>query len=161
MEEASAPAGDDRGARLFRVCAWNAFAFQTIAEKLIEADAAEDPGTAGYVPRATLRFASACLDRVPDWIRLARVVQSDPTARVRGLPATLPEWLTDESTRITELHGLRAAFDALEVRVEGALASLPLGRLPPQTSAECTPTWRTPLTTPPRSRARRGRHRPR
>jgi hypothetical protein len=123
-DEAAAAEGDDRGTRLFRVCAWNAFALQTIADLLIEADAAGDPGTAGYVPPSTLQFASDCLDAVPEWIRLARVVQSDPEARIRGLPARLPPWQTGEPTRLSELHGLRAAYEALEARVESYLRSL-------------------------------------
>jgi hypothetical protein len=123
-DEAAAAEGDDRGTRLFRVCAWNAFALQTIADLLIEADAAGDPGTAGYVPPSTLQFASDCLDAVPEWIRLARVVQSDPAARIRGLPARLPPWQTVESTRLSELHGLRAAYEALEARVESDLRKL-------------------------------------
>ena len=113
-DEAAAAEGVDRGTRLFRVCAWNAFALQTIADTLIDVDAANDPATAGYVPQSTLNFASDCVDRVPDWIRLARVVQSDPSARVRDLPARLPVWRRDESTRASELQGLRSAYEALE-----------------------------------------------
>jgi hypothetical protein len=124
IDEAADLEGDDRGARLFRVCAWNAFALQTIADKLIEVDTEDDPGTAGYLPRSTLRFVSSCLDAVPEWIRLARIVQSDPTARVGQLPATLPRWHGDESTRIGELHGLRAAYEALQPRVESDLHAL-------------------------------------
>lgn len=123
-EEADAAEGDDRGTRLFRVCAWNAFALQTIAELLIEVDAAQDPATAGYVPKSTLRFASDCLDCVPEWIHLARVVQSDPAARVRDLPARLPAWRTGESTRLSELRAVRAAYEALEGRVESNFQSL-------------------------------------
>jgi hypothetical protein len=122
-EAASAP-GDDRGTRLFRACAWNAFALQTIAETLIDVDAAEDPGTAGYVPQSTLRFARACVDRVPDWIRLARIAQSDPDAGIRGLPAQLPTWRTDEPTRRSELHALRTAYESLEARVDGDLRAV-------------------------------------
>lgn len=123
-EEAAGAEGNDRGTRLFRVCAWNAFALQTIAETLIDVDASDDPGTAGYVPRSTLRFASDCVDRVPDWVRLARIVQTDPEARVRGLPAKLPVWQSDEPTRHSELHALRAAYEALEARVESDLQAL-------------------------------------
>jgi hypothetical protein len=123
-EEAAEAEGDDRGTRLFRVCAWNAFALQTIAEMLIQADADDDPATAGYVPQSTLRFASDCLDCVPEWIRLARVVQSDPAARIRDLPARLPVWRTSEPTRRSELRALRAAYEALEARVESDLRSL-------------------------------------
>jgi hypothetical protein len=108
---------------LFGVCAWNAFAFQTIADKLVEADAAADPATAGYVPRSTLGYMSECLDLVQHWLRQARIVQSDPNARVAGaLPARLPVWHRDEPTRLSELQGLRAAYDALEARVETELA---------------------------------------
>jgi hypothetical protein len=123
-EEAACVEGDDRGTCLFRVCAWNAFALQTIAETMLDVDAEDDPGTAGYVPPATLRFASDCIDGVPDWIRLARVVQSDPEARVRNLPATLPAWPSGRPTRRSELHGLRTAYEALEARVETDLQKL-------------------------------------
>lgn len=120
-DEAAAARGDDRGTRLFRVCAWNAFALQTIAETLIETDASDDPGTAGYVPPSTLHFASACIDCVPDWVRLARIVQSDPETRIRALPAKLPRWESGLTTRASELHGLKAAYEALEARVESDL----------------------------------------
>jgi hypothetical protein len=123
-DEAGGADGDDRGTRLFKVCAWNAFALQTIADKMIETDAANDPATAGYVPESTLRYASECLDGVPDWIRLARVVQSDPDARVGNLPARLPQWRTSESTRLGELRALRAAYEALEARVASEIQAL-------------------------------------
>ena len=65
IDQAEALDDDDRGSRLFRVCAWNAFALQTIADTLIETDAKQNPPTAGYVPASTLRFATACVDAVP------------------------------------------------------------------------------------------------
>jgi len=123
-EEAADAGGDDRGTRLFRACAWNAFALQTIAETLIDTDASDDPGTAGYVPASTLQFASDCVDCVPEWIRLARIVQSDPETRIRGLPAKLPKWHSSDTTRRSELHGLRAAYEALEARVQSDLKAL-------------------------------------
>jgi hypothetical protein len=132
-EEAGASRGDDRGSQLFRLCAWNAFALQTIADRLIAVDAADDPVTAGYVPRATLRFVSKCLDEVPNWIRQARVAESDPQARIAAvLPARLPPWQYDEPTRQSELHGLQSAYEALQSRVESDLlafaAAAPAGR---------------------------------
>ena len=115
-EEAACVEGDDRGTCLFRVCAWNAFALQTIAETMLDVDAEDDPGTAGYVPPATLHFAGDCIDCVPDWIRLARIVQTDPEARVRSLPATLPPWSerpSDEAQRAARApHGIRSAGGA-------------------------------------------------
>ena len=118
-DEGDASVGEDRSSQLFRLCAWNAFALQTIADRLLATDAADDPATAGYVPRSTLTFVSACLDEVPIWIRRARVVESDPEARVAAaLPARLPPWLYDEPTRQSELHGLQSAYEALQSRVE-------------------------------------------
>jgi hypothetical protein len=116
-EEAAAAQGDDRGTRIFRVCAWNAFALQTIADTLLDSDAAYDPATAGYVPRSTLNYVSACLDRVPNWIMLARVARVDPAFRAPGLPEELPTWHHDEPTTTGELHGLRRAYEALQPRV--------------------------------------------
>jgi hypothetical protein len=118
-EEADARQGADRGAQLFRLCAWNAFALQTIADTLIERDAQADPPTAGYVPRSTLHFAGACVDEVPVWIRCARIAEGDSEARLAaGLPAQLPRWQYDEPTTAGELDGLRAAYEALQPRVE-------------------------------------------
>jgi hypothetical protein len=126
VEEADSLQGDDRGTQLFRLCAWNAFALQAIADNLIEADAAADPGTAGYVPRSTLLYVAACVDEVPNWIKEARVCQNDPSVRpAGGLPARLPTWHHDEPTRPSELHGLRAAYEVLQARTEGRVLALP------------------------------------
>ena len=46
-QEAEGVTETDRGARLFKLCAWNAFALQTIADTLIDCDAQDDPATAG------------------------------------------------------------------------------------------------------------------
>lgn len=123
-EEATAASGDDRGTRLFRVCAWNAFALQTITDTLLDADTAYDPATAGYVPRSTLNFVSECLDLVPQWIRLAQVARADPSWRAPGLPEQLPKWIHDEPTTLGELHGIRVAYEALQPRVESDLLAL-------------------------------------
>jgi hypothetical protein len=129
IEEADSLEGEDRSAQLFRVCAWAAFALQSIADNLIEADAASDPRTAGYVPRSTLLYVAACVDEVPTWIEQARVCQNDPSASpAGGLPARLPKWHHDEPTRPSELHGLRAAYEVLQARTEGRVLALPPAR---------------------------------
>ncbi|MFL5912997.1 MAG: PRC-barrel domain-containing protein [Gaiellaceae bacterium] len=124
-EEADGITETDRGAQLFKLCAWNAFALQTIADTLIDCDAQDDPATAGYVPRSTLRYATACIEQVPRWISCARIVRDDPEARLAAsLPASLPPWVFDESTTPGELHGLRTAYEALQPRVETGLQAL-------------------------------------
>lgn len=127
-EEADATDGTDRGAQLFRLCAWNAYAFQTVVDTLIDCDTRDDPATAGYVRRSTLRFAGPCIDQVPQWIRYARMAQGDPDLHLSGrLPATLPEWKHDEPTTTVELVGLRTAYEALQPRVETNLQALAAG----------------------------------
>jgi hypothetical protein len=120
FEEAEALEGDDRGARLFRLCAWNAFALQTIADTMLDVDAREHPASAGYVARSTLSYVSACLDAVPSWIRAARIAQSDPSARV-AVPGSLPKWRFDQPTTAVELRCLRSAYEALQPRIESDL----------------------------------------
>jgi hypothetical protein len=128
IDEADDLESTDRGAQLFKVCAWNAFALQTIADTLIECDARDDPSTAGYVPRSTLRYAIACVEPVPAWVRRARIVQGDPHARLGvELPAHLPPWRRDEPTTHGELHGLRTAYETLQARVESSVHELPAG----------------------------------
>jgi hypothetical protein len=122
-EQAEAAGGDDRGTRLFRLCAWNAYALQTIADTLLDVHARDEPGTAGYVRRSTLRYVSGCLDRVPTWLRAARIVENDPTAEL-GVPAVLPKWTFTEPTTRTELRALRSAYEALEPRIESDLKAL-------------------------------------
>jgi hypothetical protein len=125
VEEADELESRDRGAQLFRLCAWNAYAFQTIVDVLMDSDARTDPATAGYVPRSTLRFAGPCVDQVPEWIRYARMVESDPDLHLADrLPASLPEWHHDEPTTSGELVGLRTAYEALQPRVESSLQAL-------------------------------------
>jgi hypothetical protein len=134
-EEAAALKGDDRGSQLFRLCAWNAFALQTIADTLLDADATYEPATAGFVPRSTLNYVSACLDLVPQWLKLARVVRVDPAVRAPGLPERLPKWTYDEPTTQGELHGLRCAYEALQPRVESDLHAFEAIAAPQQARA--------------------------
>jgi hypothetical protein len=124
FEEAQADAGADRASRLFKACAWNAFALQTIVDTLLDVDTSVDPRTAGYVPRSTEAFVEDCLELVPIWLGQARVVRLDPGGTLRaGLPAKLPPWRHDEPTRPSELLGLRAAYEELQPWVESELRS--------------------------------------
>jgi hypothetical protein len=125
FEDSDGWTADDRGSQYFRLCAWNAFALQTIADRLLDADAAADPATEGYVPRSTLGFARACYDQVPDWLSLARSIRSDPDPRLANrLPSRLPRWEHDEPTRASELRGLQDAFEALQARTETKVNAL-------------------------------------
>jgi hypothetical protein len=45
------------------LCAWNAFALQTLGDALVEADYRADPHTAGYLPSVTAQQASCSAAR--------------------------------------------------------------------------------------------------
>src|SRR5689334_13082856 len=60
------------GTQLFAVCAWNAFALQTIADQLLTSDERFDPATAGRLPPSTLAFAQDCYTQAVRWVAAAR-----------------------------------------------------------------------------------------
>jgi hypothetical protein len=60
------------------LCAWNAFALQTLGDQLVEADYQASPRTAGYLP-GHLEQAAAFLGEVEHWSARARRASSDQT----------------------------------------------------------------------------------
>lgn len=105
----------DVGQQLFLVCAWNAFALQTIADHVIVADAE-------LAPESTLAFAQACYPQVLNWIEAARSAQASGAYRLRtALPAPLPPWPRLERTRTDHVRALQSAYDATAPRAESEL----------------------------------------
>jgi hypothetical protein len=107
-----------RGVRLFSLCAWNAFALQSIGDHLLDSDAEAEP---------TFAFAQECYERAMTWVRHAECARADADYRVSTpLPAALPPWEQSE-TEDVHLKGLFAAYEALAPRAEYDLG--PLQRL--------------------------------
>src|SRR3954451_18165583 len=80
------PSGQELGTQLFLVCAWNAFALQSIADHMLEAEAAGD--TPDVVPRSTLAFVQTCYAQATMWVQYARFVRANPAYRAAmTLPA--------------------------------------------------------------------------
>jgi hypothetical protein len=78
------------------LCAWNAFALQTLGDQLVEADYQADSRTIGYLPPVTAEQAAAFLGEVEHWSAQARRAASDETYDVTAeiaVPAPLPEWV--------------------------------------------------------------------
>jgi hypothetical protein len=104
---------------LFLVCAWNAFALQTVADQLLDADARLEPSTAGRVSASTLAFAQQCYTGAVSWLQSARLVQSDPDLRLSSaLPAAIPGWPRVGGVRRVHVGSLRCAYDAVGPRAE-------------------------------------------
>ena len=109
------------------LCAWNAFALQTLGDELIEADYRADPRTRGFLPPVTAEQAAAFLGEVEHWSSRARRAASDGgydvTAEI-ALPAPLPGWVKVEPCPQAHLDAMVAAARAMRGRVEAALADL-------------------------------------
>jgi hypothetical protein len=123
----------ERRVRLFSLCAWNAFGLQTIADRLLDADAKAEPLTAGLFPEPVFAFAQECYERAMTWVRHAECAQADDAYRVgTSLPAPLPPWEQSEAKDV-HVKALLAAHDGLAPRVE-----YDLGRLQPLVTHERT-----------------------
>ena len=126
----------DTGAQLFLVCAWNAFALQTTADQLLEADAGADPLTAELAPQETLAFAQNCYAQVMTWVQAARFAQANTAYRVTTpLPAALPAWPRFEQTRSVHVRALKASYEAVVPRAEYELGRLVQTASPEHASA--------------------------
>lgn len=109
------------------LCAWNAFALQTLGDELVEADYRADPGTVGYLPPVTAEQAAAFLGEVEHWSARARRAASDATYDVTAeisLPVALPGWVEVEPCPRAHLAAMLAAARAMRGRAEAAMADL-------------------------------------
>jgi hypothetical protein len=109
------------------LCAWTAFALQTLGEELIDADYRADPRTVGFLPPATAEQAAAFLGEVEHWSSRARRAARDPGYDVTAeceLPTPLPNWVKAEPLPLTHLKAMMAATQAMRGHAEAALADL-------------------------------------
>ena len=119
------------------LCAWNAFALQTLGDELVEADYQADPRTVGFLPPVTAEQAAAFLGEVEHWSARARRAASDQTYDVTAeiaVPAALPEWAKVEPCPRAHLTAMLAAARAMRGRAEAALDDLAKAE-PPQGKA--------------------------
>jgi hypothetical protein len=109
------------------LCAWNAFALQTLGEELIDADYRADPRTVGFLPPVTAEQAAAFLGEVEHWSSRARRAASDPgydAAAEFALPEPLPNWVRAQPCPLSHLKAMMAAGQAMRAHAEAALADL-------------------------------------
>ena len=119
------PWRQEPGAQLFVLCAWNAFALQTMADHLLASDARPDAPTAELVPEALLVFAQECYAQVMTWVQSARFAQANEAYRLTTLlPAALPAWPRFEQTRSVHVRALQKAYEAVAPRAEYELGRL-------------------------------------
>jgi hypothetical protein len=107
------------------LCAWNAFALQTLGDELVEADYRADPRTKGFLPSVTAEQAAAFLGEVEQWSSRARRAAGDATYDITAevaLPVPLPGWVKVEPCPRAHLDAMLAAARAMRGRAEAALA---------------------------------------
>jgi len=135
---AATVAGNDswsspEGTQVARLCAWSAFALQTVADQLVDADYEGQPATAGYLPPVTAEQALAFYMQVPTWVRWARQAQANPSFTPEvALPAGLPSWSAIEPCPRAHLVAMRSALSQLRLHTSAAMADLHLGADDPE-----------------------------
>lgn len=108
------------------LCAWNAFVLQTLGNDILEADYAEYPVTAGYVPPVTADQVMAYFSQVEGWLDRAHQAHANPEYELDvEVPAQLPAWSEVEPCPESHLRGLVSAMRAVGDHAAAAMAVLP------------------------------------
>lgn len=120
------PFSVSRQVGLALTCTWNAFALQTLGDKMLEADEVADPDTAGFVPPVTFSQVQAYYQDVQRWMAHASRAQHDPGFDLPpgSLPAGLPAWSPVEPCPRPHLDAMIAALKAMQLHLEAAMHAL-------------------------------------
>lgn len=108
------------------VCIWNAFALQTLGDKMLEADEVADPDSVGFVPPVTFEQVQGYYVDVQRWLAHATRAAHDPAFELPdgSLPAKLPDWSPVEPCPRPHLDAIIAALKAMELHAEAAMNAL-------------------------------------
>lgn len=118
----------DTATQLARLCAWNAFALQLLADELVDADYESQPATIGYLPPVTAQQALAFYAQVPTWLRWAHQASANAAFEAQtSLPAGLPGWVEIERCPRPHLVAMRSALDDMRRHTAAAMADVHLG----------------------------------
>lgn len=107
-------------------CIWNAFALQTLGDKMLEADEIADPDSVGFVPPVTFEQVQGYYVDVQRWLAHATRAAHDPTFDLpdNTLPASLPDWSPVEPCPRPHLDAIIAALKAMELHAGAAMNAL-------------------------------------
>jgi hypothetical protein len=115
-------------ARAELLCAWNAFALQTLGDAILDADYEANPATRGFVSPLSARQAQGFYAGVEGWLTRARQARADPGFLLEvPVPAQLPEWVdsTLEPLPAPLVQGLLRAMRSLEEQLAAVITLLP------------------------------------
>lgn len=107
-------------------CIWNAFALQTLGDKMLEADEVADPDSVGFVPPVTFEQVQGYYQDVQRWMAHATRAAHDSSFELPygALPARLPDWSPVEPCPRPHIDAMIAALRAMELHAEAAMNAL-------------------------------------
>ncbi|WP_155299558.1 hypothetical protein [Deinococcus kurensis] len=106
-------------------CIWNAFALQTLGDRMLSADETADPATAGFVPPVTFNQVQAYYQDVQRWLAHATRAAHDPHFQPDSpLPAPLPDWSPVEPCPRPHLDAMIAALGAMRLHAGSVMNAL-------------------------------------
>lgn len=122
LEQGPHTAGTPRSRPVYRLCVWNAFALQTLGDRMLEADERLDPPTAGFVPPQTYDLVLKFYIQSAEWYEAAQEARSNPGFYPGELPAGLPNWAGATRYPRIFLEALLDATQSLRLHASAALA---------------------------------------
>lgn len=106
-------------AQLHRLCVWNAFTLQSLADAMLEADERLEPSFTDFVPPQTYELLLRFYQAAQRWLEWA---QQNPCVPLAELPAGLPSWQGSRRYPRVFLEALLEAAEALRLHVEAVWA---------------------------------------
>lgn len=113
------------------LCAWNAYALQSLADAFVAAEEESRAGAGrGFVDLVTFQQVDLLAREIPAWSGRARRAAADPGYDVGAevaLPAPLNAWVAVEPCPPTHLAAMQAGAGTMLQRAQGALADFQRG----------------------------------
>jgi hypothetical protein len=132
---------------MLRICIWNAFALQLLADKILEANDTLDPLTAGFVPPQTHQAVLTLYETSSSWYRNARQAEQDSNFKPSTkLPAALPGWKQNNQFPRIFVEALLEGASALQTQVLARMADFE--RIPNPTQGKTVRIYTFPANHP-------------
>lgn len=107
------------------LCTWNAFVLQTLGDRLLDADYANDPDTKGFVLPITADQILRFYGQVEEWLNRAQQAHYNPDYKLDvAVPVELPAWSDVEPCPNAHLFGMMEALQAVRDHTEATLIFL-------------------------------------
>ena len=114
-----------RAAQTEMLCAWNAFALQTLGDSILQADYTLDPLTVGFVPPVTAEQILKFYAPIEGWLSRAGQARLNPDYRLDvAVPSPLPPWSQADPLPDSHARGLADAMRVLRDHAEASLIFL-------------------------------------